>query len=214
MADQPIDYLTETDFFNFSAPEVQELLQKLPTGLSKQEQAVWLYKYVRDGWRYNPYNIRFAPEHYKASAIAQKPEAHCIDKSILLVTLLRAVGIPARLHLAKVRNHIGVERLVQVLGTDEITPHGMVDVQLEGQWLKVSPAFNSGLCEKMGVAPLNFNGTSDSLFQAFDKHGNTFMEYLEDYGHFENVPLAFIRDNFTAHYPKFTEQLKQQEIER
>ena len=91
-----------------------------------------------------------------------------IEKAIVLIACLRALGVPARLRLAKVTNHIAVERLTERLGTNVLTPHGMVDVFLNGKWVKATPAFNKELCEKCDVEPLEFDGTEDSMFQEFN----------------------------------------------
>ena len=123
---------------------------------------------------------------------------------------LRAVEVPARLHLAKVTNHIAVERLLERLGSRELAPHGMVDVYNGREWVKASPTFNWELCEKFGVPPLDFDGTEDALLQAFNKKGDKFMEYLEDYGHFDDVPFEFILDTFKEHYPDMWEECKDQ----
>ena len=198
-----MNFLNTTYFLDFEHPAVEAFLSGIRTlPDNKKDRAIALYLKVRDGLRYNPYRISMDRESYKASHIAQKKEAHCIEKAILLVAGLRAIEIPARLQLAKVKNHIGVERLIKKFGTNELTPHGMVNLFLEGKWLKVSPAFNKELCEKCQVAPLDFDGESDSVFQQYDRHGNTFMQYLEDYGHFEDVPIEFIFQNFREHYPQ------------
>ena len=120
----------------------------------------------------------------------------------MLIACLRGLQIPARIHLAKVKNHIGVERFIEKFGTDEITPHGMVDVFLDGKWLKISPAFNKELCAKCNVATLNFDGENDSIFHEFDNSGNKFMDYIDDYGSFEDVPVEFILNNFKENYPE------------
>jgi len=97
---------------------------------------------------------------------------------------------------------------MEKFGTDEITPHGMVNLFLEGKWLKVSPAFNKELCQKCNVATLEFDGENDSIFHEFDNIGNKFMDYLEDYGHFEDVPTEFIYSNFKENYPQIIEKNK------
>ena len=51
------------------------------------------------------------------------------------------------------------------------------------------------------VEPLGFDGENDSIFQEFNNEGSVFMEYLEDYGHFEDVPLEFMIANAREHYP-------------
>ena len=100
----------------------------------------------------------FKKEKYLVSYLLPRQEGHWIDKSILLIAGLRAMGIPARLHLAKVKNHIAAEKLIAKIGTNELTPHGMVDIFLNAKLIKVSPAFNATLCERYKVEPLGFDG--------------------------------------------------------
>ncbi len=204
-------YLKSTYYFDFESDEIQKLIQEFKTDtLTPKEKAKQVYLKIRDQWRYNPYRISLDKNSYKASVISKKAETHCIDKSILLIACLRGLKIPAKIHLAKVKNHIGVVRLVEKFGTNEISPHGMVDVFLDGKWLKVSPAFNIELCHKCNVNPLEFDGEKDSIFQEFDNSGNKFMQYLEDYGSFEDVPLDFIIKNFKENYPEIINKLKGQ----
>ncbi|WP_103068609.1 transglutaminase-like domain-containing protein [Aquimarina sediminis] len=204
-----MEYLTTTYYFDYETDVIQELVKEFKTDrLTSKEKAKLLYLKIRDSWRYDPYHISLLKEGYKASAVAKKTTGHCVDKSILLIACLRAVGIPARIHLAKVKNHIAVERLIEKFGTNELTPHGMVNVFLEGKWLKVSPAFNKALCEKCNVLPLEFDGENDSMFQEYDRKGSIFMEYIEDYGHFEDVPFDFIFKNMKNHYPKIVKQFQ------
>jgi transglutaminase-like putative cysteine protease len=204
-----MDYLKSTELIDYNTIEIQNIIEEFKTGDSSDKQkAIALYLKIRDGRRYNPYKLCFEADCYKASNIAKKKDGHCIEKSILLTACLRAVNIPARIHLAKVKNHIGVERLIEKFGTNELTPHGMVDLFLDGKWLKVSPAFNIELCERYNIAPLDFDGENDSVFHEFDKAGNVFMEYLEDYGHFEDVPVEFIFENFKSNYPAIYQQFK------
>ena len=202
-----MNYLTATTYYDYHTEAIQQLIAEFKEDtLTAKEKAIGLYLKVRDGWWYDPYHISLHEEGYIASKIAKKPSGHCLDKSILLIAGLRGLGIPARIHLAKVKNHIGVERLVEKFGTNELTPHGMVNICLDGKWLKASPAFNASLCKKCNVAPLEFDGENDSLFQQYDSEGAVFMEYLEDYGHFEDVPLDFIFNNMKEHYPELVEK--------
>ncbi len=204
-----MDYLKSTELIDYNSVEIQEIIEEFKSDeLSDKQTAIAIYLKIRDEWRYNPYKLCFKAECYKASNIAKKEDGHCIEKSILLTACLRALNIPARIHLAKVKNHIGVERLIEKFGTNELTPHGMVDLFLNGKWLKVSPAFNIELCERYNIAPLDFDGKNDSVFHEFDRAGNVFMEYLEDYGHFEDVPVEFIFENFKSNYPSIYQQFK------
>jgi transglutaminase-like putative cysteine protease len=203
MLDQKTRCLASTYYLDFDHVLIQELIADLKKekDVSDQKKAIALYLKIRDGWRYDPYNINLSREHFKASRIAGKSSGNCVEKSILLIACLRGLGIPARLHLGKVKNHIAVERLIEKFGSNELTPHGMVNVYLNGQWLKVSPAFNASLCERFQVEPLEFDGKNHSFLQQFNREGSLFMEYLEDYGPFEDVPLDFIKQNIREHYP-------------
>ncbi|WP_405395580.1 transglutaminase family protein [Maribacter sp. Asnod2-G09] len=197
-----MDFLSPTYFFDYESDEIQDLVSEFKnTSLSEKEISIALYNKVRDAWRYDPYSLSFNKEKYRASEIAKRPKGHCIDKSIILIAGLRALGIPARIHLAKVKNHIGVERLIEKFGSNELTPHGMVDAFINDKWLKLSPTFNASLCEMLNVAPLDFDGENDAVLQEFSTDGIQFMEYLEDYGHFEDVPMEFMERNAREHYP-------------
>lgn len=203
-------YLKSTYFYDFETADIQEIVATIrATSSSERDQAIACYNTVRDGWRYNAYNIYLDQQKWRASDIAKRKEAHCIDKSVLLIACLRALGIPARIHLAKVKNHIAVEKLVEKLGTNELSPHGMVNIYLDGKWRKASPAFNAKLCELCNVAPLEFDGVTDSVFQEYNRAGQEFMEYLEDYGHFEDLPYDFILNNFREHYPELSKTFEQ-----
>jgi transglutaminase-like putative cysteine protease len=196
-----MQYLQATYYFDYQSEPIRKLIAEFErSSLSEKEKTIAVYNRVRDGWVYDPYTISLAPEKLKASFIAQRSTGHCIEKSIVLIAMLRGLNIPARLHLGKVKNHIAVGRLMETIGTDELTPHGMVHVLLNGNWLKLSPAFNKELCEKFKVEPLEFDGENSSFLQQFNSSGDRFMEYLEDYGHFEDVPLDFIRQNLKDHY--------------
>lgn len=211
--DRRITLTEETYFLDYHHESIQQLVDKLGEfDLSTKDRAIQLYNYVRETWKYSANYINCRPKLFKASAIAERTNAHCIDKSILLASLLRAFQIPARLQFAKVKNHIATEHLEEKFGTNELTPHGMVNLYLNGRWLKVSPAFNSSLCERYNVAPLEFDGENDSIFHEFDRAGNLFMEYLEDYGSFDDLPYEFIVQNLIEHYPNLEVPMKDYEI--
>ncbi|WP_167343128.1 transglutaminase-like domain-containing protein [Nonlabens sp. SY33080] len=206
-----MQYTESTYFFDYENSVIQDILKEFSHLESKQELIEKLYIKVRDGWRYLPFNIGLTAEHFKASNIAQKKDGHCIDKAILYIACLRAFNIPARLHLAKVSNHIATERLEKVIGTNELAPHGLVDVYFNNQWVKCSPAFNKELCDIYQVNVLEFDGTQDSVLQEYNNENAKFMSYLEDYGHFEDVPLEFIKNTFKSNYPDFYEKYKDQD---
>lgn len=185
-------------------PLVVEYARRFVSPEGAVATAVALYGAIRDGFRYNPYEVSLAPEAYRASEVVQRSKArggHCIDKALLFAACARALGIPSRLHFANVRNHIGTARLEAMLGTDLLVFHGYTELHLEGRWVAATPAFNVELCALLKVPPLEWDGRTDSVFQAFSPEGGRFMEYVHDYGAFAEVPHALMVSEWEKHYP-------------
>lgn len=203
-------FLEENSNFDYSSDSIQNLVEKIDEGSFEStplEFALRAYYYIRDAWPYNPYRFSLKENDWKASEICTHRTGHCLDKAILLISVLRAKKIPARLGLAKVKNHIAIEDIVEKFGNDVLVPHGYVEIYLNGKWVKATPAFNKTLCEKLNVIPLEFDGVTDSLFQTYDSSGTTkFMEYIEDYGTFDNVPLAYMFNLMKETYPTLQER--------
>jgi transglutaminase-like putative cysteine protease len=139
-------------------------------------------------------------EGLRASTTLARGRGWCVPKAVLLAATCRAVGIPARLGFADVRNHLSTERMRRNMGTDVFYWHGFTAIRLGGRWLKATPAFNVELCERFGLAPLEFDGTADSLFHAFTPDGTRHMEYLRYRDEYLDVPIDAIRATFAAEY--------------
>jgi transglutaminase-like putative cysteine protease len=200
------NYLRETSFLDFTATEIQHFLSDLPATISQKDRAIQLYIKVRDGFLYDPYHLDLRPNALKASTIVKKKRAWCVEKAILLAACLRSFEIPSRLGFGIVKNHIGVEKLVSYLRKEEIVFHGFVEVYLDGKWVKCTPAFDKRICRISGVTPLEWDGENDSLFQEFE--GNTrFMEYIDFYGVFDDVPIDLMQSEMKKHYPHLFEQI-------
>ena len=196
-------YLMATPTIESDHPEVIAFAQKQTSGAQDTtETAVRLYYAVRDGIRYDPYTCILTVDHLKASHTIRAGRAWCVPKAILLAACCRALGIPARLGYADVRNHLSTERMRQSMKTDVFSWHGYTAIYLQGQWVKATPAFNIELCRKFNLIPLEFDGRSDSLFHSFDAVGNRHMEYLHYRGEFADTPLAAIYETFTQKYGK------------
>jgi hypothetical protein len=67
---------------------------------------------------------------------------------------------------------------------------------------KVTPAFNTELCERFGVRQLIFDGKSDALFHEFDTNSHRHMEYVRDRGWFADPPIGELLGEFRSTYPK------------
>ena len=91
------------------------------------------------------------------------------------------------------------------MGTDLFIYHGYVQLWLDGEPYKVTPAFNMELCERFGVKPLIFDGYHDALFHEFDEENQRHMEYVNDRGLYFDAPIAEFLTAFKATYPKLEE---------
>lgn len=196
------DYLRPTSFIDSDNSDVVEYahstVRHQATDVGK---AVALYYAVRDGIRYDPYSVDLSINGMRASSTLRRESTFCIPKAVLLAAAARALHIPSRLGFADVKNHFASSRLLRLMQTDLFVFHGYTELYLNGKWVKATPAFNKSLCDRFNVAPLEFDGYSDSVFQQFDRAGNRFMQYVRDRGQFQDLPLAEIRAAFQQHYP-------------
>src|SRR3954452_8263622 len=198
-------FLAPTEFVDCEATEIREFVSRSldgACGLSETGKAIRLFDAVRDRIRYNPFDIGTTADDYRASRIAEKPSNYCVPKAILLTAALRAAGIPAAVGFADVRNHLNSPKLAELMGTDLFIYHGYVALWLEGRQFKVTPAFNTEMCERFGVRQLIFDGKSDALFHEFDRRSQRHMEYVNDRGWYLDPPIGKLLEDFRATYPK------------
>lgn len=200
-------YLEPKFFVDSDHPKVIAFAKKT-TGSNRdpQQVAMSLFYAIRDGWRYDPYQIDLSESAMKASHLLTRNYGYCIEKACLLAASARVLGIPSRLGFANVRNHIGTEKLEKILQTDVLVFHGYTELYLDNCWVKATPAFNRQLCDRLNVAPLEFDGKTDSLFQQYAADGGKFMEYLHDYGTFADVPRDLFITELKRHYPHLFNQ--------
>ena len=201
MSDTPTPaHLAATDAIDSQHPAVQDFVRQHDRGASQRERAVALTHAVRDAFRYDPYRIDLSPQGMRASTVIANGHGWCVPKATLLAAVARAAGIPARLGFADVRNHLSTERMRQTMQTDLFVWHGYAELWLEGAWRKATPAFNLSLCQKFGLLPLDFDGLHDSIYHPFDEAGNRHMEYVNDRGTFDDLPLVRIVADFHRVY--------------
>ncbi|GAB1383222.1 MAG TPA: transglutaminase family protein [Ottowia sp.] len=201
MSDTPTPaHLAATDAIDSQHPAVQDFVRQHDRGASQRERAVALTHAVRDAFRYDPYRIDLSPQGMRASTVIANGHGWCVPKATLLAAVARAAGIPARLGFADVRNHLSTERMRQTMQTDLFIWHGYAELWLEGAWRKATPAFNLSLCQKFGLLPLDFDGLHDSIYHPFDEAGNRHMEYVNDRGTFDDLPLVRIVADFHRVY--------------
>lgn len=196
-------YLTPTSIINSDHRTIIDHAMKT-IGETKDtiQRAIKLYYAVRDGIWYDPYYPFYLPEHYRASNVLKTGRGYCVCKASLLCALGRACGIPSRIHFADVRNHLATKQLIEFLGNDLFVYHGMTEFYLDGRWVKSTPAFNKELCERHKVAPLEFNGREDSIFQPYNLTKKKYMEYVADHGTYADIPVGIIVSAWKKTYGK------------
>lgn len=199
------EYLRETSFLNFNDPAFDHFCANLKLeALTQKEKAIELYTFVRDAFLYDPYHLDITSEGLKASNVLSKRRSWCVEKSTVLAALARKHNIPSRLGYAIVTNHIGVEKLTSYLKRDEIVFHGYVELFINEKWVKCTPAFDKRICKLTKVAPLDWDGETDSMFQAFEGKSK-FMEYIHFYGEFNDVPIELMNSEMKKYYPHLFE---------
>ena len=195
------DALMPTPTVDSDHPAVISFAQTCTGGArDAREQAVKLYYAVRDGIRYDPYSLVVTVAGLRASTTVEAGHGWCVPKAVLLAACCRALGIPARLGFADVKNHLSTERLRKVMNTDVFYWHGYTAIELGGTWVKATPAFNIELCEKFRIKPLEFDGSADSIYHPFDLEGRRHMEYVRFHDEYDDVPLDEIVAAFVKHY--------------
>jgi len=202
-------YLTATATIDSDAKPIIDYAQAVikNAGNDPVSKAICLYYAVRDEIWYDPYTPFYRSEHYSSSNVLKRGRAFCIGKASLLCALGRACGIPSRVGFADVHNHLATKQLIEYLGSNIFSYHGYVEFFLNGKWVKATPAFNKELCQKAKVAPLEFNGREDCIFQPYNEEKKLFMEYINDHGTYADIPVEQILDGWRAVYgPKRVEQ--------
>ncbi|MBC2714761.1 MAG: transglutaminase family protein [Desulfobacteraceae bacterium] len=194
-------YIQSSPTIDFEHPAVQEFVQKHAGSSENQTtQAVRLYYAVRDKIRYDPYSLDLTVKGLSASNTLISGRGWCVAKAILLAACCRSLKIPARLGFADIRNHLSTQRLREQMQTDIFYWHGYTSIYLDDKWVKATPAFNIELCNKFNLRGLDFDGTGDSIYHPFDLNGNRHMEYLNDRGDFDDVPIDAIIETFQKKY--------------
>ena len=194
-------YLRPSPVVDYDNREVAEFAKRnAGDSADRCERAVRLYYAVREGIRYDPYSINLSTEGLRASTTLQTGRGWCVAKEVLLEACCRAMEIPARLGFADVRNHLTTRRMRELMKTDVFYWHGYTSIFLNGAWVKATPAFNIGLCERFHLRPLDFDGKSDSIYHPFDLEGKKHMEYLAYRGEFADVPIDRIEETFRLEY--------------
>ncbi|MFW9999203.1 MAG: transglutaminase family protein [Candidatus Hodarchaeota archaeon] len=199
-------YLKPTKFFDFNKKSVSEKALEITNDLkTEKEKAIALFYWVRDEIKYNMLTyVPNVPANFKASITLRRKNGFCVSKSILLSSFARAIGIPARIHLVDLINHLISQKVIDFMGTNVMYVHGYSEFYLDGKWVKLTPSFDPQTALKGKFLPMvEFDGENDAVFPKFDNQGNLFGEYLTDRGVHAELPLEEIDKIFEEKYPSY-----------
>jgi transglutaminase-like putative cysteine protease len=194
-------YLAPAEYVDSDHPAIAAFAARTVTADMPAAEKVQRFYLAAREIRYDPDLDYSDPEVYRASSVLNAGAGYCVGKAALFAALCRASAVPARVAFADVTNHLSSEKLREKMGTNYFAWHGFTEVFLDGRWVKASPTFNSTLCARFGVAPLDFDGGSDALLQAYDGEGRTFMKYEVLHGAFHDVPAKFLIAEMARLYP-------------
>lgn len=199
-------YLLPGRFVESDAPSIVKFARStVDDAKSSIDMGVRLYYAVRDLVLYDPYQAYAYEEAYSARVALERGRGYCVAKAALLASCARAVGIPARLGFADVRNHLATPRLIEMNGSDVFRWHGYTDLWLEGKFVKATPAFNLSMCQRFDVVPLEFDGHNDSILHEYDRNDRRHMEYVTFRGTFADVPVQEIIATLRESCPRVLE---------
>ncbi|HEX4817147.1 MAG TPA: transglutaminase-like domain-containing protein [Nonomuraea sp.] len=196
--------LAVTEFLDHDHPVVTEFVARALGGRwgTPAENAVTLYYAVRDDIRYEVYGADLSRAGLRASAVIARGQGFCVHKSIVYAAACRAAGIPSRIVLTDVRNHLASPRLRELVGGDVFRMHALNSVRLGGRWVRCTPVFNKLLCRLYGITPLEFDGAADSVSHPYDRQGRRYMEFLADHGDFDDFPYELVVGAIRAAHPR------------
>jgi transglutaminase-like putative cysteine protease len=197
------NYLKPTYYLDCNHPVIQKTINQVTAGCQDEIEVMQkLFLFVRDQIPYNMYAVSGNPLYYRSSKVLEMGTGYCMQKAILFTSLGRAAGIPSRLVLAAIRNHLTPPEVVELLGGNIFFPHAYSQFFLAGRWINIAATYDKPLSERMGTAVLEFNGHDDTLLPETDLAGRRFIEYMENFGTFDDLPWQLITEKMPHYYPR------------
>ncbi|GAA0722458.1 transglutaminase-like domain-containing protein [Clostridium malenominatum] len=130
------NYLIETPLLNYKNQIIQKLISDNHWDtLDRTEQVLSIYNFVRDSILFG-YN---RADNISASQVLKDGYGQCNTKGVLFMALLRALGIPCRIHgftIDKKLQKGAIRGLYYHLSPKEIL-HSWIEVYYDGKWLNL-----------------------------------------------------------------------------
>jgi len=193
--------LQPTYYINCDHPDIKNTVARITAGCQEKVDALQkIFLFVRDEIPYNMYAVTGNKSYYQASKILEMGTGYCVQKAILFTALGRAAGIPARLVLVAIRNNLTPPDVVKMLGGNVFFPHAYSQFLIGDRWINVAATYDKPLCERIGAAVPEFDGYTDTLLPKTDLKGNQFIEYIHNFGTYNDFPWEFIIEKLPEFY--------------
>ena len=198
-------HILETALLNYSHPRIQQLIRaKQWDRLPPKQQILDIYNYVRDTVLFG-YN---RADDIPASEVLQDGYGQCNTKGVLFMALLRAVGVPCRMHgftIDKKLQKGAMKGWYYRLSPNEII-HSWVEVHFEGTWLNMEGfildiPYLTKLQQKFGECKGSFcgYGVATDDFQNPPIYWNGNDTYVQKEGIVRDLGVYDSPDAFFAH---------------
>jgi len=156
------EYVSATPMLDFEDENIQTLItHKQWKELSQYDAIGAIYTYVRDDILFG-YN---KDDRLPASKVLKDGYGQCNTKGTLLMALLRAVGIPSRIHGFTIYNELqkgAIPNYIFAMAPDRII-HSWVEVYLEDKWINlegyiIDQAYLNKIQQRFGSQCSDFSG--------------------------------------------------------
>lgn len=175
------NYLNDTAMLNYHEQEIAKLVMaKKWNDLDEYNKIGAIYSYVQNEILFG-YNKR---DNLTATEVLADGIGQCNTKAVLLMALLRAVGIPCRLHGAKVTKAFQRSLMPKIMArlAPPFIVHTWVEVSNNGEWL----CLEGVITDKAYIS---------GLMQMFPNYKGEFFDYAVAVKDFGNLQIDWNGEN-------------------
>lgn len=194
--------LAPTRFIESRHPAILARVEQLNVrALPEAQRAAALFRHVRDDVQYE-FRAKLTEEEYLASYVLEVGRGFCVQKSVLLCALARAVDLPCALVLTDLTDATLSPKVVQAIGTNTMFHHGLVAFFLGGRWLKADASLSPDVVTRKGYRRVEFDGTADALLSDTTLAGAPHATYVRFHGLYADLPFEQMLSAFAKAYEK------------
>lgn len=191
----PADCVDATSVIDSDSDCIRALADELAADAADDANAVRaMFDYVRDEIVYHMAPAVTERQDWRASDTVQRGYGFCHQKAVVLAALVRARGIPSALGMETLLDHKIPPHLVELIGSQELSPHGYTLVFVNGRWQRVDASLDSTLCAAKGYRVVEYAPGSDQLLPATDVSGKPHFDHVRPLGEWSDLPDEIVSD--------------------